>query len=66
VSQSVIRHGAFGLSYGLVLGFVNLSLFLWFYYWQFDRLSDRFDDKLKKRKFIKNALNSLNGNKNHP
>ena len=51
-----IKYGAFGLSYGLVLGFLNISIFLWAYYQIFDRLAERYADNLEAVKRREEAL----------
>ena len=54
-----VKYAVFGLSYGLVLGFLNISFFLWSYYLIFDHLSERYSDNLEAAKRREEALQSL-------
>lgn len=54
-----VKYGALGLSYGLVLGFLNISIFLWSYYLVFDHLSERYADNVEAAKRREKALRDL-------
>lgn len=54
-----VKYAAFGLSYGLVLAFLNISFFLWRYYLLFDQLSDKYADNLEAAKRREEALQCL-------